>query len=638
MKKGGLLGLDLIVLFFSLLPLADAKLVINEFLPNSVNTDYEWIELYNDDTLSVNISQYNISEEAASKNFTIKDIILEPKSFIVLVRSDEIFNKTYATAGVKIIEYGDVVASLNLNDGGDSIFLYDSNGQLTDSIKDYANPGENVSIGRYPDGASEVTNLMEQTPGAKNDNSKPAVEWVHPNNNTYVNYLVNIVVKITDDTATIEYAMVDFNGTNNSMSSNNNQWSYLWNTSLNLPKFYNITVFFKDSYNKYYSDTIYNIAVNNTEAISKFNKVPVITLINLTNADYLNRANGSLRVSWVYSDEDNDAITDEEILWYVDGNENPALRNFTSIAPANLRKNQAWTASARIFDGKNWSILYNSSILTVSNSAPVQSLPIIESSDDKSRKSGTLSCSSEVTDYDNDDVVIFIRWYKNNVLSSATGSSTLKSGNYSKDDSVICEITPSDGSLNGTPLNSTNFRILNSAPVLVSSIPDKAWSIDTSAVINLIDAFMDLDGDGLTYTYKPVPNITVEMDNSKKIATLIPDKGFSGTRSIVFTASDGTDSTESNKIALTVNPFSSKSQESKQVVDEKSGNQEAVNNDLSTAIEAETEEPIVITGKVIGSEKINKTNYIYFIAPILIVFGAGAYFIWKRLLKKKDYL
>ncbi len=644
MRKKSLIGLVLSAIFFFNVSFVNANVVINEFLPNSVNIDYEWIEIYNDDSTSVDISGYNISENGASKNFTIKDVVLEPKSFLVLVRSDEVFNQTYDVGGSKIIEYGDVAPSLNLNDGGDSIFLYDSNGLLVDSVNDYANPGENVSLGKPEESGSEIVKLLSQTPGAKNDNSNPAVEWVYPKNNTYVSYLVNIVVRITDDTSTIEFVMVNFNGTNYSMSKNNNEWSYLWDTSLNLAKSYGITIFFKDSNSKYYSDNIFNIVVNNTEVLNQLNKAPVVTAVNLTSTDHLKRANGSLRLSWAYKDDDNDAITDKEIMWYIDELEQTTLKNFTSMPSTKNVKNQTWVASVRIFDGKNWSLFYNSTSIKIENSGPVQSVPYITSSDSKNRKNGTLTCNGDVFDWDKDNASSLVRWYKNGILVlAAAGSSALKHGNYSKNDNIICERVPNDGFINGSSVNSTDFMVMNSAPVLVSNIEDKVWAQGTTILINLISSFMDLDGDQLTYTFLPIDNITVSIDSNKKIATLSPDKGFVGTRSLKFTASDGTEGVESNEIILTVNPASGENEGIGLTVEEKAESQETLADDSIENPDAgpETNESIVITGQVIKPEdggKKNKINYMYFIIPILIVAAAGIYFFRKRMPKKEDYL
>ena len=639
MKKGYFLAIVLAQILFSMPSSVYASIVINEFLPNTVDNDYEWIEIYNDGGSIVNLSQYNISEESASKNFTIENLVLEPNSFLVLVRNDEIFNQTYSQNGLQILEYGNVVASLKLNNGDDSIFLYDSNGNLIDSIIKYSDPGKNVSIGRYPDGNSGTVKLLAQTPGTKNDNSNPSVEWIYPKNGTYVDYLVNIVVKIIDDASSIGSAMINFDGTDYPMSSNNGQWSYLWNTSASIPKSYNMTVFFEDSSGNHYSDTIFNIAVNNTEVINQLNNVPVIILVNLTNTDYLKRANGSLKLSWLYKDDDNDAIADKEILWYLDGNEQSALRNLDIISSSYLAKSQAWIAGVRAFDGKNWSAFYNSSSLRIDNSAPNLSIPLITSSDSKGRKNSTLSCSSDLSDLDKDNASKQIRWYKNNVvILSAAGSLTLRQGNFSKNDVLICEATPVDNMVNGTSLNSTGFKIMNSAPSLVSGIQNRTLSQGSAITINLIGAFIDIDGDPLTYSSSPIDGINISIDNNKKIAAVIPDGSFSGTRSIIFTASDGTDTASSNEVFLI---FSQLATEDSNLNDETAESQQLLEEGLQDSKEPDLEsnESLVITGEAISTEaeaKSKKTGFIYIIVSFLVVVAGGIFFVYRKLLNKEQ--
>ncbi len=629
------------LLFFSIENFVYADILINEFLPNSVNTDYEWIELYNNGDVEINISEFNMSEEAASKNFTIKDFILGPKSFIVLVRSDEIFNITYRANGIKIIEYGDAVPSLNLNDGGDSIFLYNSNGQLIDSIKDYSNPGENISIGRYPDGSTDVITLLVPTPGNKNDNTPTTLIWIYPNsNNTYVNYLVNLIVEIRDDTATVEYALVNINGTNYSMLNNGQQWSYLWATSIYKQQSYNITVYFKDSYGKVDYSTIYNIMINNTEVIDQLNNLPILKLVNLTSTDFLNRTNGSLTLLWDYFDEDNDIENGKEILWFVDNIENPSLRNYSSISK-NMIKNQIWVASARVFDGKNWSIFYNSTPLRIANTAPTQNDPTIISDDNKIIRTSTLICNTNVIDIDNDNITIFFTWYKNNKIVFSGIENILRPGNFSKNDEIICEVTPFDGAVNGTVLNSTIIKISNSPPILVSKIEDKTLNQGKNITINLINAFMDLDGDDIKFSTSNYENLTIKIDNSTKISTIIPDTSFSDTRKIVFFASDGIDTIKSNEITLTVNPFIEKSevitQKSEEPEIENVGSDENVSNSGEV-----NQESVVITGSVIedvlnkGKKSNNKIKYILFIIPTSIIVVLGIYFVARKFLKKNE--
>ena len=653
MKKENSIFALIMLLFCSMPNFAYAAVFINEFLPNSVNTDYEWIEIYNSAESPVNISGFNISEEAASKNFTIKDFVLEAKSFVVLARKDEIFNQTYSTSGIKIIEYGNEVASLNLNDGDDSIFLYDSGGQLIDSINDYQNPGEDVSIGRYPDGSSTAVKLLIQTPGRKNDNTQTALAWNYPNsNNSYVNYLVNVIVSITDDTATVEQAMLDINGTNFSMSNNGQKWSYLWNTGLYKPKSYDITISFKDSYGKIGSSTIYNVTVNNTEVINELNSPPILKNVALKSADFLNRANGSLSVSWEYLDEDGDTESGKEILWFVDGAENALLRNATIISASNIRKNQTWSASVKVFDGKNWSSFLNSANLQIANSAPVHLTPAISSDNGKFIRASTLTCKSDSFDIDNDAVTALIKWYRNNqlIFAGENMENKLKPGNFSKNDSIICEATPYDGIVNGSPINSSALKIMNAAPILVSELENKTLHIGKSATISLLSAFMDLDGDEIKFNASNADGIAIKIDNKAKIATLTPDSGFRGARNIVFFASDGISTVSSNEITLTAstayaNDGLSNMEENKSydegskvklTANANSGDSEALQSDGQAVI---TGRPIDLEAENDENEKKATVDNIAYIALGIALSTAliiGAYILSKKLIKKKE--
>ncbi len=314
--------------------------------------------------------------------------------------------------------------------------------------------------------------------------------------------------------------------------------------------------FFGIRYATFLANDSDNITFSNnvTLNVTNVNDMPTVSNIILNNTDFLNRTNGSLDVGWIFSDIDGDSMQSNETLWYINGTENASLRNLTIISQSNTSKTQNWTASVRVFDGANFSSFVNSTSLTIQNSAPTQSAPLISSSDWQSRKNGTLSCSNQSTaDLDDDSVTNSIRWYKNNVLVDAAASSTtLNPGNYSKNDNLSCEITPSDGT-SGAALNSTVFTISNAAPLLNATIQNKTWDAGSTAEINLSAVFIDIDGDNLTYNFTPVPNIAVSISNNTAIATLTPDNNFDGVRSILFFASDGTNSSPSNNVTLTVN-------------------------------------------------------------------------------------
>ncbi|MFH1445002.1 MAG: cadherin-like domain-containing protein, partial [Nanoarchaeota archaeon] len=277
----------------------------------------------------------------------------------------------------------------------------------------------------------------------------------------------------------------------------------------------------------------------------------------------------TLVVGWTYSDGENDPQQGNETLWYINGIENASLRNLTSISSSNTTKNQNWSFSVRVFDGTDFSDFVNSTSLIIQNSAPIHTTPSITSNDEHKRFNGTLMCSNQSTlDLDMDIVSNFVKWYKNDVLiETAINLTTLSVGNYTKGDNLTCEITPNDGSVNGISLNSTNFTVLNAAPFLNNSLQNKAWDENTIATINLLNGFVDIDDDNMTYNATDLSNIALSINNNIGVATLSPDSNFNGVRYIIFFAFDGTNLTSSNNVTLTVNDVQEPSPE-----DEDTGN------------------------------------------------------------------
>lgn len=252
-----------------------SAVLINEILANGLNDpDSEWIELFNNESSDANLTNWKISETSSS-NFTFNATI-PASSFIILAGDFKTFNSTYprvSSTGIRIINI--TISSFNLADANGEVDLYNSSGILADSIA-YAQASgklfENVSVGRYPDGSQSAFNLSTLTPGAKNDNQAPHVSrWINPSgNSTSISALANITANITDDTVQVNASLISFNGTNFSMAKNGDIWSFLWNTSLNIQKKYNITIFFNDSYGKSGLDSLLDISVDNNPRIVSF--------------------------------------------------------------------------------------------------------------------------------------------------------------------------------------------------------------------------------------------------------------------------------------------------------------------------------------------------------------------------------
>jgi hypothetical protein len=68
------------------------------------------------------------------------------------------------------------------------------------------------------------------------------------------------------------------------------------------------------------------------------------------------------------------------------------------------------------------------------------------------------------TDTDGDSVTYTWQWYVDGLVVSGATSTLLTSGNFTKNQNVICEATPSDGIVSGSAVNSTGKLVQNSPP------------------------------------------------------------------------------------------------------------------------------------------------------------------------------
>ena len=144
---------------------------------------------------------------------------------------------------------------------------------------------------------------------------------------------------------------------------------------------------------------------------------------------------------------------------------------------------------------------------------------------------------------------------------SFTGNSniniTINNGNVSfvpkKDffgrETVI--FTASDGNLSSNSNNIIlDIKNVNDMPVLINNIPDLEFDEDTTFNLNLNDYFNDPDGDLLRFSFTGNSNINITINNGN--VSFVPKKDFFGRETVIFTASDGNLSSNSNNIILDI--------------------------------------------------------------------------------------
>lgn len=144
---------------------AQAQIKINEILASnsSINADpdynanADWIELYNPDSLPVNLKGYSLTDNLTFpfKFLIAQDLILPAHGYILLWCDD---NNTGTHANFK------------LSASGEEIGLFDTNGTLIDSLT-FGPQSIDISYARYPDGSPYWKYYPKPTPAAANDST-----------------------------------------------------------------------------------------------------------------------------------------------------------------------------------------------------------------------------------------------------------------------------------------------------------------------------------------------------------------------------------------------------------------------------------------------------------------------------------
>lgn len=124
------------------------NVVINELLAHTDPPDYDYIELYNHSTNSVDISGCILTDNAATNKFVIPPgTILPPRGFVF---------------------YSETNMPFGLNALGEAIFFIKPDGSRVLDAVQFATQQNGVAMGRWPDGANEFYRLRAKTPGAAN--------------------------------------------------------------------------------------------------------------------------------------------------------------------------------------------------------------------------------------------------------------------------------------------------------------------------------------------------------------------------------------------------------------------------------------------------------------------------------------
>ena len=166
------------------------------------------------------------------------------------------------------------------------------------------------------------------------------------------------------------------------------------------------------------------------------------------------------------------------------------------LAAGSFSKDDSVTCTVTPSDGEDEGSPRSVSVM-VGNAAP--SIDSVAVTPDPAYVTDTLRCSySGYSDPDGDEDRTTQTWL---VDGEEVGIGLTLSSGFAKGDSVVCEVTPSDGMTTGTPLRGTTL-ILNSLPTAPVVSIDPADPGTTDALVAVLDEeSTDVDGDVISYVY-----------------------------------------------------------------------------------------------------------------------------------------
>ncbi len=313
-----------------------------------------------------------------------------------------------------------------------------------------------------------------------------------PTNNSNVNVssaYINITINEFASAAILE-----FNGTNQTMSKTSSAKYYINQTNLSVGSYYFI-VYANDSKNNMGVSTRIYFAVENNSAPTigapTLSPVPAYkTTINITctNSSYIDPENDS--VTWSYAWFNASGI--------ISGSNNYVLN--TSYA-----KNDNITCEITASDGNHF-VKSNSTILTISNSKP--SLIAWNASGSALNKTSTINISVAANDHDFDSPTYYFEFRDSDNITILQASSTSGlfncslNANCSKHDNITVVLRAYDG----TEFSNNQSIVLNisDSPPISSSpqITPLAPNITTNVISCLNNSIIDVDNDNFTIYYR----------------------------------------------------------------------------------------------------------------------------------------
>ncbi len=162
-----------------------------------------------------------------------------------------------------------------------------------------------------------------------------------------------------------------------------------------------------------------------SENITIINARPVAS--NLSINPIISYTTDSLSVNWIYEDLDDDLESTQNLIhWYKNGILESILNDSKYISSANTKRGDIWVVTLQVFDGFNYSFLYESEPITILNSPSTITQVAINGNIEYTYADTFLKADWNFEDPDGDsEADHLIYWFLNNTLQADLTNFTL---------------------------------------------------------------------------------------------------------------------------------------------------------------------------------------------------------------------
>ncbi len=278
----------------------------------------------------------------------------------------------------------------------------------------------------------------------------------------------------------------------------------------------------------------------NSNTVAILNSPPSYDSVSLDPTEvYEDSTVSCMPTGWTDADADPEGYS---LLWYVEG---VAVTADETITGDLFDRGDELYCEVTPHDGEDAGAPTRSDTIVVSNSLP--ELAAANLSSTSPTVADTLSVTvTGAVDADGDSITLRYDWLVDGVSVSSAPSIT--GSLFDKGDSVMVEVTPSDGRGDGASVMSDTATVVNSPPVL-TSLTLSPSSVYTDSVLTAAVATTDADGDSVSVSYAwSVDGVSAGSGGS----TLDGDTWFDRGQRVVLTATPNDGDTDGSPVSSSV--------------------------------------------------------------------------------------